>query len=169
MSINIFFILLLGLLLGMYNYFTPNYILSKDVGEVPKIELFSFTLYEISHKGIDHILEGKEGKKFDDRYAVTSAKFSDNTKTLFQTIESENVDYQSNIIKLKGNVHYAREDGLEFRSNEGKYNTDTAMIQTQGAFVITQKSNRIDGSTLLYDNKNNTVSADHVRVSYQLK
>lgn len=169
MSINIFFILLLGLLLGMYNYFTPNYILSKDVGEVPKIELFSFTLYEISHKGIDHILEGKEGKKFDDRYAVTSAKFSDNTKTLFQTIESENVDYQSNIIKLKGNVHYAREDGLEFRSNEGKYNTDTAMIQTQEAFVITQKSNRIDGSTLLYDNKNNTVSADHVRVSYQLK
>lgn len=169
MSINIFFILLLGLLLGMYNYFTPNYILSKDVGEVPKIELFSFTLYEISHKGIDHILEGKEGKKFDDRYAVTSAKFSDNTKTLFQTIESENVDYQSDIIKLKGNVHYAREDGLEFRSNEGKYNTDTAMIQTQGAFVITQKSNRIDGSTLLYDNKNNTVSADHVRVSYQLK
>lgn len=169
MSINIFFILLLGLLLGMYNYFTPNYILSKDVGEVPKIELFSFTLYEISHKGIDHILEGKEGKKFDDRYAVTSAKFSDNTKTLFQTIESENVDYQSDIIKLKGNVHYSREDGLEFRSNEGKYNTDTAMIQTQGAFVITQKSNRIDGSTLLYDNKNNTVSADHVRVSYQLK
>lgn len=169
MSINIFFILLLGLLLGMYNYFTPNYILSKDVGEVPKIELFSFTLYEISHKGIDHILEGKEGKKFDDRYAVTSAKFSDNTKTLFQTIESENVDYQNDIIKLKGNVHYAREDGLEFRSNEGKYNTDTAMIQTQGAFVITQKSNRIDGSTLLYDNKNNMVSADHVRVSYQLK
>lgn len=169
MSINIFFILLLGLLLGMYNYFTPNYILSKDVGEVPKIELFSFTLYEISHKGIDHILEGKEGKKFDDRYAVTSAKFSDNTKTLFQTIESENVDYQSDIIKLKGNVHYAREDGLEFRSNEGKYNTDTAMIQTQGAFVITQKSNRIDGSTLLYDNKNNMVFADHVRVSYQLK
>lgn len=169
MSINIFFIFLLGLLLGMYNYFTPNYILSKDVGEVPKIELFSFTLYEISHKGIEHILEGKEGKKFDERYTVTSAKFSDNTKTLFQTIKSDNVDYQSDVIKLKGNVHYAREDGLEFRSNEGKYNTGTSLIQTQGGFVITQKSNRIDGTKLLYDNKNDTVSADHVRVSYQLK
>lgn len=169
MSINIFFIFLLGLLLGMYNYFTPNYILSKDVGEVPKIELFSFTLYEISHKGIEHILEGKEGKKFDDRYAVTSAKFSDNTKTLFQTIKSDNVDYRSDVIKLKGNVHYAREDGLEFRSNEGKYNTESSLIQTQGGFVITQKSNRIDGTKLLYDNKNDTVSADHVRVSYQLK
>lgn len=169
MSINIFFILLLGLLLGMYNYFTPNYTLSKDVGEVPKIELFNFTLYEISHKGIDHILEGEEGKKFDERYTVTSAKFSDNTKTLFQTIKSDHVDYRSDVINLNGNVHYAREDGLEFRSNEGKYNTDTAVIQTQGAFVITQKSNRIDGDRLLYDNENDTVSADHVRVSYQLK
>ena len=169
MSINLFFILLLGLLVGMYNYFTPNYSLSKEVGEIPKIELFAFTLYEISHKGIEHILEGQEGKKFDERYTVTSAKFSDNTKTLFQTIRSDNVDYQSDVINLNGNVHYVREDGLEFRSNEGTYNTDTSLIQTQGAFVITQKSNRIDGNTLHYDNENDTVSADHVRVSYQLK
>jgi len=100
MSINLFFILLLGLLVGMYNYFTPNYTLSKEVGEIPKIELFAFTLYEISHKGIEHILEGQEGKKFDERYTVTSAKFSDNTKTLFQTIRSDNVDYQSDVINL---------------------------------------------------------------------
>jgi len=169
MSINLFFIALLGLLIGMYNYFTPNYTPSNDVGEIPKIELFGFTLYEISHKGIDHILEGKEGKKFDESYTVTSAKFSDNTKTLFQTIKSDNVDYRSDLIKLKGNVHYAREDGLEFRSNEGQYNTDTSVIQTEGGFVITQKSNRIDGKKLHYNNENDTVSADNVRVSYQLK
>ena len=169
MSINIFFILLLGLLLGMYNYFTPNYTHSQDAGEVPKIELFSFTMYEISHKGIEHILEGSEGKKFDERYTVTSAKFSDNTKNLFQTLKSDNLDYRSNVIILNGNVHYVREDGLEFRSNEGKYNTDTSVIQTQGAFIITQNANRIDGNQLHYDNENDTVSADHVRVNYQLK
>lgn len=79
------------------------------------------------------------------------------------------MDYRSNEIKLKGNVHYAREDGLEFRSNEGKYNTNTSLIQTQGSFAITQNANRIDGIQLHYDNKNDTVSAEHVRVSYQLK
>lgn len=169
MSINLFFIVLLGLLIGMYNYFTPNYTRSVESGEVPKIELSNFTLYEISPKGIDHVLEGKEGKKFDDRYTVTSAKFSDNTKRLFQTMQSNHVDYRSDHITLKGNVHYARADGLEFRSNEGKYNTKTSVIETQGAFVVTQKSNRIDGDKLHYDNEHNTVSADHVRVSYQLK
>ncbi|MFZ2890308.1 LPS export ABC transporter periplasmic protein LptC, partial [Sulfuricurvum sp.] len=133
------------------------------------IELFSFALYEISHKGIEHVLEGKEGKKFDESYTVTSAKFSDNTQSLFQSLKSNNLDYRSNEIKLKGNVHYAREDGLEFHSNEGKYNTDTSVIQTQSAFIITKKSNRIDGKQLHYDNKNDTVSANHVRVSYQLE
>lgn len=169
MSINLFFILLLGLLLGMYNYFTPNYTLSQESGEIPKIELFSFTLYEISHKGIDHVLEGKEGKKFDESYTVTSAKFSDNTKNLFQTLKADTMDYRSNVIKLNGNVHYAREDGLEFRSNEGNYNTDSSVIRTQGLFAITQNANRIDGNQLHYNSKNDTVSAEHVRVSYQLK
>lgn len=169
MSINVFFIVVLGLLLGMYNYFAPHYGTTQKVGEIPQIELVSFTLYEISHKGIDHILEGEEGKKFDERYAVTSAKFSDNTKSLFQSVQSDHVDYRGDIITLKGNVHYVREDGLEFRSNEGKYETDSSVIETQESFVITQKGNRIDGDKLIYNTEDDTVSADRVRGSYQLK
>lgn len=169
MSINVFFLLLLGLLLGMYNYFTPSYTLAQEVGEVPKIELISFTLYEVSHKGIEHILEGEEGKKFDERYTVTSAKFSDNTKNLFQSIRSDEADYRSDRIKLSGNVHYVREDGLEFRSDEGQYDTKASLITTQTPFVITQNTNRIEGKKLIYNNELDTVSADQVRVNYQLK
>lgn len=169
MSINVFFALLLGLLLGMYGYFTPNYTSHQDSREIPKIELISFSLYEISHKGIDHILEGKEGKKFDDRYSVTSAKFSDNTKHLFQSIRSDDLKYQNDTITLNGNVHYVREDGLEFRSNEGKYDMNASLIQTAGAFTITQNGNRIDGDKLIYNTEKDSVSADRVRGSYNLK
>jgi LPS export ABC transporter protein LptC len=161
--------MILGLLIAMYSYFAPHYTPSQEVGEIPKIELISFTLYEISHKGIDHILEGKEGKKFDERYEVTSAKFSDNTKHLFQSIRSNNADYRNNIIKLDGNVHYVREDGLEFRSQEGTYDAKASKIQTEGPFVITQNANRIDGNALLYNTEDDTVSANRVRGSYQLK
>lgn len=169
MSINIFFVLLLTLLLGMYGYFTPSYTAHKDSSEIPKIELYSFEMYEISPKGIEHTLEGEEGKKFDDRYTVTSAKFSDNTKRLFQTIRSDDLKYQNDTVTLKGNVHYVREDGLEFRSNEGKYDTNASLIQTEGPFNITQNGNRVDGEKLNYNTEKDFVSAERIRGSYNLK
>lgn len=169
MSINLFFVLILGLLIGMYGYFTPKYAAFQKRGEIPKIELSDFKMYEISPRGVDHILEGKEGKKFDEYYVVTSAKFSDNTKHLFQSLQSNNAEYRNDVITLEGNVHYVREDGLEFRSREGSYNSKDSLIQTKGSFVITQNGNRIDGTTLLFNTEHDTVSANHVRGSYQLK
>jgi hypothetical protein len=155
--------------MGMYTYFKPDYSTLDKTKEIPQIELSYFTLYEISQKGIDHILEGNEGKKFETRYVITSAKFSDNTKTLFHSIRSDHADYQNDMLTLNGNVHYARQDGLEFRSKEGTYSTKDSLIQTKGSFVITQNANRIDGTTLNYDTKKDTVSADRVCGVYQLK
>ncbi len=169
MSINVFFLLLVGSLIGMYSYFTPDYPSNNKKEEIPQIELSNFTIYEISKKGIDHILEGKEGKKFDQYYVITSAKFSDNTKNLFQFILSDNADYRNDILKVDGHVHYVREDGLEFRSNEGSYNSKKSLIQTKDSFVITQNSNRIDGTTLNYNTAQDTVSANRVCGVYQLK
>lgn len=153
----------------MYGYFNPDYSALDDNKETPQIELSHFTLYEISQKGIDHILQGSEGKKFESYYVITSAKFSDNTKNLFQSVRSDNADYRNDILKLNGNVRYVREDGLEFRSNEGTYNSKESLIKTQGTFVITQNANRIDGTTLHYNTAQDTVSANRVIGVYQLK
>jgi hypothetical protein len=169
MSINLFFLLIFGLLLGMFSYFSSAYHDKKNGNEIPQIELFSFSMYEISHHGIDHILEGVEGKKFDDRYVITSAKFSDNTKHLLQSIRADNVKYQDNIIALDGNVRYLREDGLVFHSIEGRYDTKKSLIQTDGAFTITQNGNRVDGQKLFYNTQLDTVSANRVSGSYNLK
>jgi len=169
MSINLFFVLIVGFLIGMYSYFSPNYTSTQDSGEIPKIELSDFTLYEISHQGIDHILSGSEGKKFDEYYVVTSAKFSDNTKNLFQSIRSDDAEYRNEIIQLDGNVHYVRADGLEFRSQEGSYDSKQSLVQTKGSFIITQNGNRIDGMSLLYNTELDTVSANQVHGSYQLQ
>lgn len=168
MSINVFFVLILGLLLGMFAYFKPTYPSDQLAREIPKIQLHSFTLYEISRSGIDHVLEGEDGKKFEDRYEITSAKFSDNTKSLFQSIQADNVHYQDDILRLNTNVFYRRADGLEFRSGEGKYDIDASVITTEGPFAITQNGNRVDGTRLYYNTEHDTVSANAVRGSYQL-
>lgn len=167
MSINVFFLLVLAMLIGMFSCFKPGTATDSDAAEIPKIELYTFTLYEISPKGVEHVLEGKEGKMFNDRYEVTSAKFSDNTGSLVQSVSADTVLYKKPLVNLDKEVHYEREDGLEFRSREARYNTDTATISTEGAFVLTQRSNRVDGKKLTYNTRTDDVLADDVRGSYQ--
>jgi len=168
MSINLFFVLVLGLLVGMFSYFSPSYTALQNAKEIPQIELRKFTLYEISHKGIDHVLEGEEGKKFEDRYEITAATFSDNTKRLTQSVSSAKALYKENLVDMQGDVRYHRADGLTFHSKEGQYNTKTSIIRTKGAFEITQNANRIEGEKLYYDTEHDTVSADAIRGTYQL-
>lgn len=168
MSINVFFVIILGGLLAMFGYFKPLYSQKQNSEDIPKIELESFIVYEVGVDGMERFFEGKEGKRFDDRYEVSSAKFSDNTKPLFDSICADSAHYKDNFIALSGNVHYVREDGLEFRSKEGTFDQNSSIVRTKGNFVITQKANRIDGTKLYYNSKLDTVSADAVRGSYQL-
>ncbi len=168
MSINVFFVIILGGLLSMFGYFKPLYSQKQNSEDIPKIELESFIVYEVGIDGMERFFEGKEGKRFDDRYEVSSAKFSDNTKPLFDSISADNAHYKDNFLTLSGNVHYVREDGLEFHSKEGTFDQNSSIVRTKGNFVITQKANRIDGTKLYYNSKLDTVSADAVRGSYQL-
>ena len=168
MSINFFFILVLSALVGMYGYFKPTMFKAQTKEEVPKFELESFVVYEISKLGIDRFFEGEHGKRFDDRYEVSSAKFSNNSRNLFEYISAKDALYKDDVITLNGDVHYVREDGLQFRSNEGKYDTAHSLVSTHGDFVITQNNNRVSGSQLQLNTKNHTVSANAVSGSYQL-
>jgi hypothetical protein len=168
MSINLFFVLILSALVGMYGYFKPTMFKEETKEEVPKFELESFVVYEISSLGIDRFFEGKYGKRFEDRYEVSSAKFSNNSRTLFESIRANNALYKDDVIALNGDVHYVREDGLQFRSHEGQYDTLHSLVTTRGKFVITQNNNRVDGTQLQLNTKSHTVSANAVSGSYQL-
>jgi LPS export ABC transporter protein LptC len=168
MSINLFFALLLAFLIGMFGYFKPFTNGVSSTKEIPLFELDKFVIYEISPHKVSHFFEGEHGKRFSDRYEVYHAKFTNNDKTLRESISADNALYQNNIIALKKNVHYLREDGLEFRSNEGMYDENHSLITTQGGFVITKENNKIEGMQLNYNLTLDTVSANRIRGSYQL-
>lgn len=167
MSINIFFIVILGFLMAMYGYFNPNYIEKRDTKEIAKVQLQSFTLYEVSQNGIEYILEGDQGLRYDDRYEITSAKFSDNTKHFLQFIGAHKAYYRDDTISLSDGVFFEREDGLKFSSDEGVYNTKTSLVTIQGPFAITQKNNHFEGENLHYNTMLDTLSADKISGSYQ--
>lgn len=168
MSINLFFAIVMVALLAMFGFFKPSYTQTISTQEIPKVELESFVVYEVGVHGVERFFEGKEGKRFEDRYEVSSAKFSNNSKQLLESIRADEARYKDDFITLSGNVHYVREDGLEFRSSEGTYDQNNSLIQTQGNFVITQNHNRLDGTKLHYNTEHNTVLANTVRGSYQL-
>ncbi|MDP1784327.1 MAG: LPS export ABC transporter periplasmic protein LptC [Sulfuricurvum sp.] len=152
----------------MFGYFKPISLKEERQKEVPTFELELFTIYEISSLGVDRFFEGDHGKRFDERYEVSSAKFSDNSKKLFESIRADEAFYEDDVITLEGNVHYTREDGLQFRSSEGKYDMPNSLVSTRGTFVITQNNNIIHGAQLELNTHNDTVSANAVSGSYQL-
>ncbi|MCX6075213.1 MAG: LPS export ABC transporter periplasmic protein LptC [Campylobacterales bacterium] len=168
MSINGFFLLVLTLLVGMFGYFKPQVRVEYLTHEVPQFELDQFVIYEINRAKIDRFFEGGHGKHFEDRYEISDAKFTNNSKTMFESIRADKALYKENLISLDGDVHYVREDGFQFRSSEGTYDQNSSRIQTKGAFVLTKDGNKVDGRHLDYNVNLDTVSADKVRGSYQL-
>ncbi len=168
MSINWFFLLILGLLVGMFSYFKPHEKQHYERVEVPQFELEHFVIYEITPSKIDRFFEGEYGKHFEDRYEISGAKFTNNTKSLLESIRADDALYKGDVITLAGNVHYLRADGLEFRSSEGTYDQNHSLIQTKGPFVLTKDQHKIEGTRLYYDLLYDITSADQVRGSYQL-
>ena len=152
----------------MFSYFKPQVREEYLTQEVPQFELEQFVIYEINRVKIDRFFEGAHGKHFVDRYEISDAKFTNNAKTMLESIRADTALYKGNLISLDGNVHYVREDGFQFRSSEGTYDQNSSRIQTKRAFVLTKDGNKVDGTHLDYNVNLDTVSADKVRGSYQL-
>lgn len=168
MSINLFFIFIFAMLVGMFQYFQPHTQQEEQKKEIPQFELDQFVIYEISSSKINRFFEGSHGIRFSDRYVVENAKFSNNERELFESIRSDHALYKDDIVTLNDNVVYKRADGLAFRSNEGKYDQKNGHVSTQGTFVITKESNSIRGEHLHYNLNLDTVSANRIQGIYQL-
>lgn len=168
MSINLFFIFIFAMLIGMFQYFQPHTQQQAEKKEIPQFELDQFVIYEISSSQINRFFEGSHGVRFADRYMVENAKFSNNERKLFESIRSNHALYKDDIVTLNGNIVYQRADGLAFRSNEGRYDQKNGFVSTKGGFTITKESNSIRGEHLHYNLNLDTVSADRIQGIYQL-
>ena len=78
-SINLFFVLLLSMLLGVFLFFKPIKTAPAPTKEVAQLELINFTLYSMKPEGVENVLAGSLGQRFEDRYEVTNVTFSDAT------------------------------------------------------------------------------------------
>jgi LPS export ABC transporter protein LptC len=170
MSINHFSYLLAAMLIAIFVFFRPMDVKTEKVkkSEVPLLELTSFTVLEYDDSGLNSTLKGTEGERYSNRYVVQNALFTDSSKKLLQTMQGDHATYQKKTLVLTDNVHYIREDGLKFDSDDLTYKEGKGIATTKGPFVIHQNNDRVDGNRLYYNVENGKMQAYRVRGSYTL-
>ncbi len=168
MNATAFFTLIALILSGIFFFFKPMEIKELEHKEIAQLELTNFTLYELTENGLKTTLSGLKGERFSDRYESEQISFTDTSKEYTQNMTADYGVYHENVVYLSGNVHYGREDGLEFTSDEASYRQDDATIRTEGSFSISRDSDHFSGRKLLYDSKKEHISAEDIRSSYTI-
>jgi len=169
MKLNIFFVLITLLLLSILFIFKPLDIKQQKFVDVPQFKLLSFTMHELNRQGLVTLMKGTQGIKYSDRYVIHDIDYTDNSKEYVANMKANHGVYKNEIVKLKGDVRYVREDGLIFESLEATHNKKSGVSHTDGDFTIYQNNDIIIGTKLVYDNINDKIKARTVNGKYQLK
>ncbi len=151
--------------------FKPLDIKQQEFVDVPLFQLEAFTLHELNENGLVTLMKGSKATRYSDRYSVVNIDYTDNSKKFVANMSADKGLYrdEQDIIDLKGNVLYNREDGLIFESDEVTYNKKSAIAHTNKDYVIYRDTNRVVGTSLRYDNNLNKIKSKNVIAKYQIK
>ena len=169
MTVNTFFIAVALILLSILFFFRPMSVKSEEKTEVAQIDLVNFTTYELDQNGLKNVMSGSHGWRYTNRYEIFDVNFTDNTKQYIQKMAADFGRYQNSVIDLVGNVHYRREDGLAFVSNEATYDQNRSTASTKGEFKIVHNNDWVEGKALVYNSEAGTVNAKEIEAHYLIR
>ena len=168
-TINGFLSIIAAGLLAVYIFLRPMDIKQDLPKEIAQLELIHFSIQELNATTLRSVLKGDHGLRYKDRYEVQKVSFSDNTKEYLQHMHAGYGIYKDEILKLDNGVHFKREDGLSFTSNEAMFEQKRSIATTKGAFEIRYNDNWVKGKALYYDTKRNIVRSKEVEGVYMLE
>lgn len=152
----------------IYIFFNPAKLQQFETKEIAQLELFNFTIYDLDKNGLRSIFSGLKGYKYKDRYEVSDINYTDNTKEYTANIQSDFGIYKDNIVNMQGNVVYARSDGLTFKTGEATYNQNTGFLKTPSTYTLYKNDDKITGTKLIFDSKENHVVSKQISATYQI-
>ena len=168
---NYFFLAIATVLLAILLFFKPTKMaeMTHDGEEVPALELHNFTLYELDTHGLKDIMSGRKGYRYSKRLEIEDINYTDSTHTLRNNLLSDYGVYNNiDLITLKGNVRYHREDGMHFVTNKAIINQKKETIDTRGPFTLYKQADIVVGNDLYYDSKNGLTKAKDVTGIFEL-
>lgn len=169
MNINVFFVVIFSGLMMVFLLFKPLDIKQQKFKDVPLFEILTFTLYELNNQGLTTLMNGNKATRYSDRYTVSGINYTDNSKKYIANMKADNGLYKDEIVDLKGNVVYNREDGVFFETQELSYNKKTSVAHTDKEYILYREKDRVIGDSLKYNNLLNTIDSKNVVVNYQIK
>jgi len=131
-------------------------------------ELNSFTLLELDNKGLTTLMNGSVATRYSDRYKVQNIDYTDNSKKYIANMRADTGVYKNDVVDLKDNVFYSREDGLSFMSQSIVYNKKTNIAHTDKNFVTFKGDESISGSSFVYNNISKVFKSTDVTVKYNM-
>ena len=149
--------------------FKPLDVKQQNFVDVPLFELQSFVVYEINQQGLDTMMLGSNAIRYSNRYTVKNIDYTDNSRDYIINMKASSGIYKNNIVSVDGDVVYTREDGLTFQTQKAIYNKKTSIAKTDSSYILYQDKNRVRGSSIIYNNKLNTIQSKRVVAKYQLK
>lgn len=169
MNINVIFITIsLGLLM-IFFLFKPMEIKQDDFGEIALFEIQDFTLYELNTLGLNTFMKGNEGKRFSNRYEVVKINYTDNSEKYLANMVANKGVYKNEIVDLKGDVIYTREDGFTFKTQNASYNKKTTVAYAKTDYISYLGEDQVRGSWLKYNNKEAKAYSKNVNAIYQIQ
>ncbi len=153
----------------IYFLFEPMKLKKTKLTEVAQFSLNSFTLYELDKIGLTSLIKGDKAIKYEDRLVVEGIDYSDNFKEQTVNMKAKNGLYKNDIVYLDGDVKFKREDGLSFSSQKVKYNKTTNTAVSEVDYESHMGLNRVEGSEIIYDSKNNTIKSKNVYAIYNMQ
>ncbi len=136
--------------------------------DVPIFELTSFTLHELDKTGLQTTMLGDSAVRYEDRYLVTNIDYTDNTKEYIANMKAKQGLYKDEIVDLKEDIVFAREDGLIFLTQKATYSKKTGIVVSEGDYRSYLGENIIDGSFIKYNNSLRRIESKNVTARYQL-
>jgi len=169
---NHFFIMIALLLAAILFVFKPTVLTNSDhIGEeLAELEMRNFTLYELDESGLNNIMIGSKGFRYDNRIEVIDIDYTDSTQAQQYNLQADTGIYDNkNLIVLEGNVRYYRDDGMRFVTKKAKIYQSEETLETDGHFRLNQHTNNVVGNNLFYDTKNGLSKAETVTGLYTLE
>jgi LPS export ABC transporter protein LptC len=153
----------------IFIFFKPLDTKKQEFVDIPLLDIDKFTLYEFDTNTLQTVMIGKRALRYSDRYTVTNIDFTDHSKDFISNMKADEGLYKGDVVDLKGNVVYYREDGMAFEAPTLLYNTKTAIATTDDDFIAYQDDSTMHGHTLIYNANITKMISSNVLINYKLK
>lgn len=149
--------------------FKPLDIKKQEFIDIPLFELQSFTLFELNDKGLTTVMKGSSATKYSDRYSVENIDYTDNSIEFIASMKAKHGLYKDDLVDLKGDIIYKREDGLTFETQEVTYSKKTKIANVKTDFISYRGDDMLKGSSMTYNNLLNRAASTDIVAIYQLQ